>query len=186
MPIKQKLAAFAVFGVGSLAWAIGCVGIYLRAGQLGETDFTWICTQAALLVISEICIVIVVGCLPTLPRLYHYLRRRSHSGTTPSEKGSPNNNSRDPPSSGQSDGSSDWRSRERRQNTLSGSLAKYMRPGFDLGITTLATRASGEERRSELRGRANDVGEANNINKDLDRADVIWKTMVVEQRSSMC
>ncbi|KAI9687194.1 MAG: hypothetical protein M1820_010498 [Bogoriella megaspora] len=74
MPIKKKLAAYTVFGVGSIACAIGVAGIYFRVLLLEKSDFTWICTKAAMLVISEMAVVTIVGCFPSLPRLYHYLR----------------------------------------------------------------------------------------------------------------
>ncbi|KAI6080764.1 hypothetical protein F4821DRAFT_273628 [Hypoxylon rubiginosum] len=186
MPIKQKLAAFAVFGVGSIAVGIGCVGIYLRVKVLENPDFTWICTQAALLVISEICIVVIVGCLPMLPRLYHFVRRRSHSEARSTDKGSLKNNSHEPSSLAQSNQSSGTRNSRKRQNTLSGSLAKYMSPGVTAGITTLATRTS-EEEQFELRDFAARVGHAsgsNGSNGSVNRAEGIWKTTVVEQTSS--
>ncbi|KAF3766662.1 hypothetical protein M406DRAFT_274060, partial [Cryphonectria parasitica EP155] len=74
MPVKRKLSAFAVFAVGSLAIGIGIGGIYVRVLVLENADFTWIGTKLALLVISEIAVVITVGCSPVLPRLYVYLR----------------------------------------------------------------------------------------------------------------
>ncbi|KAI9658026.1 MAG: hypothetical protein M1821_002686 [Bathelium mastoideum] len=50
MPLKRKLAAYAVFGVGSIACAIGVAGIYFRALLLERPDFTWIGTKLAMLV----------------------------------------------------------------------------------------------------------------------------------------
>ena len=50
MPMKKKIGVIAVFGVGSIACVIGVVGIYYRVELFREPDFTWICTQAALLV----------------------------------------------------------------------------------------------------------------------------------------
>ncbi|KAI1778629.1 hypothetical protein F4818DRAFT_305730 [Hypoxylon cercidicola] len=182
MPVKQKLAAFAVFGVGSIACVIGILGIYLRVKVLGDSDFTWICTQAALLVISEICIVIIVGCLPMLPRLYHYFRRRSRRGATSAAKGGLKNNSIEPSSIAQSNRSSGTNSKK-RHNTLGGSLAKYMSPGVTAGITTLATRTRDEEQ-FELRDYAAHAGQASDSNRSVNRTEGIWKTTVVEQTSS--
>ncbi|KAF2278706.1 uncharacterized protein EI97DRAFT_362414, partial [Westerdykella ornata] len=70
MPVTKKLAVFAVFGVGSIACVIGLIGIYFRILLLRRPDFTWICTKAALLVISEMATVVIVGCCPSIPRLY--------------------------------------------------------------------------------------------------------------------
>ncbi|KAI1120090.1 hypothetical protein F5Y10DRAFT_283567 [Nemania abortiva] len=50
MPIQRKLAAYAVFGIGLVACMIGIVGVGLRVVVLRNADFTWLCTQAALLV----------------------------------------------------------------------------------------------------------------------------------------
>ncbi|KAI1763792.1 hypothetical protein GGR53DRAFT_466927 [Hypoxylon sp. FL1150] len=164
MPVKQKLAAFALFGVGSIAVGIGCVGIYLRVRILESPDFTYICTQASFLVISEICIVIIVGCLPTMPRLYHFLRRRSQSGARSSEKGIMKNDSHEPSTLAPSNQYSGTRNSKKKPNALGGSLAKYMSPGgLTDGITTLATTTSDEEQ-SELRDYAVRAGEASSSN----------------------
>ncbi|KAI1741681.1 hypothetical protein F4680DRAFT_414737 [Xylaria scruposa] len=92
MPVKRKLAAFAVFSIGLVACVIGIVGIWLRVAVLRNADFIWWCSQAALLVISEISVVIIVGCIPVLPRFYFYLQHKlrgeslSHSGDRPQHR----------------------------------------------------------------------------------------------------
>ncbi|KAF2230883.1 hypothetical protein EV356DRAFT_453033 [Viridothelium virens] len=73
-PMRRKLVAYAVFSVGSIACAIAIVGIYLRAVVLEQPDFTWISTKLFVLVICEMVIVVIVGCFPSLPRLYYYFR----------------------------------------------------------------------------------------------------------------
>ncbi|KAI9683714.1 MAG: hypothetical protein M1822_005904 [Bathelium mastoideum] len=50
LSFKRKLVAYAVFGFGSIACAIGVAGIYFRVLLLERPDFTWICTKAAMLV----------------------------------------------------------------------------------------------------------------------------------------
>ena len=48
--VKTKLSIFAVFAIGSVALAIGGVGMWLRVVVLSNPDFTWVGTQLAMLV----------------------------------------------------------------------------------------------------------------------------------------
>ncbi|KAI5917918.1 hypothetical protein F4810DRAFT_629282 [Camillea tinctor] len=143
MPIKRKLAAYAVFGIGSIACIIGIFGIYLRVLVIRYSDFTWLCTKTTMLVVSEIAIVIIVGCTPCLSSLYHYLRRGSRA-TTSSEANNlrpypnPYYSHFSHPSSqiGESMGSVSTK----KYSPISNPLAKYMVPG---GILSMATLGSG-------------------------------------------
>ncbi|KAF2194085.1 hypothetical protein K469DRAFT_709590 [Zopfia rhizophila CBS 207.26] len=115
MPIKRKLSVFAVFGVGSIACVIGIVGIYFRVILLERPDFTWICTKAALLVISEMATVVIVGCFPSIPRFIRYVRGHSE-GTKDKSYEAPD-------------------SQKYAKNNLN-SMAKYMSPGL---VTTASS-----------------------------------------------
>ena len=50
MPMRRKVAVYAVFGVGTLAVVVGIVGLYYRVVLLTATDFTWIGTRLGMLV----------------------------------------------------------------------------------------------------------------------------------------
>ncbi|KAF2872421.1 hypothetical protein BDV95DRAFT_492139 [Massariosphaeria phaeospora] len=123
MPIRRKLSVFAVFGVGTIACVIGMVGIYFRIVLLHRPDFTWICSKAALLVISEMATVVIVGCFPSIPRLVRYV-------WPPAEEGS-SGKLYDTPTS-----------QKYAKGNLN-SMAKYMSPG-------LVASADGSNERLEL------------------------------------
>ncbi|KAF2743451.1 hypothetical protein M011DRAFT_410590 [Sporormia fimetaria CBS 119925] len=113
MPVQRKLAVFAVFGVGSIACAIGMIGIYFRVILLKTPDFTWLCTKAAILVISEMSTVVIVGCFPSLPRFYHYVRGSER--TKQQSYDTPNSDERD--------------------HQKPGTFAKYIGPGVISSIS---------------------------------------------------
>ncbi|VUC25798.1 unnamed protein product [Clonostachys rosea] len=84
MPVKRKLAAFAVFGVSLIAIGTGIGGMYIRVVLLTNIDQTWWLTKLAMIVTTEISIVMFVGCMPFLSRLYHHFRGPSASTATAS------------------------------------------------------------------------------------------------------
>ncbi|KAH8897139.1 hypothetical protein GQ53DRAFT_818418 [Thozetella sp. PMI_491] len=129
VPIRRKLAAYAVFGVGSIATVIGAVGVYLRLVVPLE-DFT------SMLVMPEVAIVIIVGCAPSLPGIY----RRMRGGSGEDSASRPRSNYY-------------YNSRETRSNAtvtrnlggMRGSFAKYLNSNDTVGVTTLAFRQRDEE-----------------------------------------
>ncbi|KAK7737390.1 hypothetical protein SLS53_006695 [Cytospora paraplurivora] len=150
MPIRRKLNAYAVFAVGSLAIAIGIGGIYVRVLVLRYSDFTWLGTKLALLVISEIAVVIAVGCSPVMPRLYRYFREpKRASGVRDNPVAC-----KDIITIGGSGGSGPTGTDEkkfRKGGALASSLAKYLGPVGATGMTTLESRTSLVEHGVELR-----------------------------------
>ncbi|KAI0599115.1 hypothetical protein F4775DRAFT_139899 [Biscogniauxia sp. FL1348] len=176
MPIKRKLAAYAVFGIGSIACIIGIVGIYLRVLVLRYSDFTWLCSKAALLVISEIAVVIIVGCTPTLPSLYHYIRRNSQAAVSSKTSGPrPYRDPHSPYNSSQSRGSGASGATKKKLNPRHNPLAKYMVRGGTVGITTLGSRLGGDEEEYELRRHAADGFHRDSVGADNRSDGAIWK-----------
>ncbi|KAI1174693.1 hypothetical protein F4777DRAFT_373669 [Nemania sp. FL0916] len=129
MPVKRKLTAFAVFSIGSVACIIGIVGIYLRVVVLENADFTWLCTQAALLVISEIAVVIIVGCTPILPRFYFYVRHKLTGEESAKLRNIPQRHPYTYPA--------EKYEKKRTLGSLGHTMAKYMSPRGARGLTTL-------------------------------------------------
>ncbi|PSN64876.1 hypothetical protein BS50DRAFT_555069 [Corynespora cassiicola Philippines] len=125
MEFRRKISVFAVFGVGAVAVAIGCVGLYYRVILLQQADFTWLLTQAGLICMAELNIVIIVGCCPYVPRV---LRHTTSMSTSPSS-GAKNSYTYKHGSSFKS-----------KLNTFN----KYMGP--DAGISKLGTEPGSEER----------------------------------------
>ncbi|KAI9162715.1 aromatic prenyltransferase [Paramyrothecium foliicola] len=162
VPIKRKLSMYAVFGVGSVACGIGIGGIYVRVLVLRSPDFSWLGTKLAILVISEIAVVIMVGCMPILPRLYMFLRGRNRIEVKAKSKEGLRTIGGSGPQSGDKP--------SRKGNSLSSSLAKYLGPGASAGMTTLASRGSIEEDQFEL--------------KSYAAASGIRKTVDIDQESS--
>ncbi|KAI3338734.1 hypothetical protein F4824DRAFT_458651 [Ustulina deusta] len=171
MPVKRKLAAFAVFSIGSVACIIGIVGIWLRAVVLQNADFTWWCTQAALLVISEISVVIIVGCTPVLPRFYFYLRQRLR-GKDPSNPG--DLPQRRPYSVQISD-------KKRKLGSWGTSIAKYMSPSKFPG-----SRVSDDDEcqlRTYVEARNDSHTNQSNLNPGVETG--IWTTTSLRQHSTV-
>ncbi|KAF2727230.1 hypothetical protein EJ04DRAFT_595511 [Polyplosphaeria fusca] len=79
MDVRKKLSVFAVFAIGALAVAIGCLGMHYRVTILRQSDKTWRPVRTDIVCIAELGIVIIVGCCPYLPRIY---RRHKKSTTT--------------------------------------------------------------------------------------------------------
>lgn len=88
-----------------------------------------------------------MGCIPSLPRLYHHVRRETRLRSQPKQQPS------DQPSNQASGGSRE--SRNRKIN-VSASLAKYLTPSVAAGgrMTTLRSRGSDEDDAIELRHNA--------------------------------
>uniref|UniRef100_A0A0B7KBB2 Integral membrane protein n=1 Tax=Bionectria ochroleuca TaxID=29856 RepID=A0A0B7KBB2_BIOOC len=85
MPVKRKLSAFAVFAVSLIAIGTGIGGMYIRVVLLSNIDQTWWLAKLAMIVTTEISIVMFVGCMRFIPRLYHHFRGPSlHTTTTAS------------------------------------------------------------------------------------------------------
>ncbi|KAF2489929.1 hypothetical protein BU16DRAFT_518609 [Lophium mytilinum] len=147
MPVKRKVLVFAVFGVGSIACIIGVVGIYFRVILLKKPDFTWICSKAAMLVISEMAVVVIVGCCPCIPALLRYCRgvgRPSPKSTEPSS---------DPAST----------PRRYSNSKALNSLAKYMSPG-PIGMSKLDSSYSDEN--LELRQYSASIQKDRNLSEE--------------------
>ncbi|KAI2625671.1 hypothetical protein GGR54DRAFT_592541 [Hypoxylon sp. NC1633] len=180
MPVKRKLAVYSVFGVGLIACIIGSLGIYLRVQVLLLPDFTWLGSQTLLLVNSEIAMVIVVGCMPSLPRLYHYIFNTSRSSRRDNDDSGFRKKGNDtPPAQGNH---YSRRTSSKRRNIISGSLAKYLTPGVTAGITTLASRASDEEW-FELRAFSGQRDQGDSRAGNSNDWSGIWMTTKVEQQS---
>ncbi|PVI08013.1 hypothetical protein DM02DRAFT_511120 [Periconia macrospinosa] len=87
LDVKRKLSVFAVFAVGALAVAIGCLGMYYRVLVSQRPDKTWLLTQTSITCMAELSIVIIVGCCPYIPRLlqkktkHYHLSGRNMVGT---------------------------------------------------------------------------------------------------------
>ncbi|KAI0838121.1 hypothetical protein F5Y06DRAFT_268467 [Hypoxylon sp. FL0890] len=141
MPIKRKLAALSVFGVSLIAIGIGIGGIYIRIVLLTDIDETWWLTKLALIVTTEISVVIFVGCMPYFSRLYHHFRGPGPArNTTKSSKAGI-----------VTIGSSGKTGKSRKSDKLTHTLAKYIAPR-GVGMTTLGSQGSfGEEDEFELR-----------------------------------
>ncbi|GAB1313747.1 hypothetical protein MFIFM68171_03957 [Madurella fahalii] len=74
MPTKRKLGISAVFGVGILTCAIAAFGVVLRIPLLYDPDLTWVITRVGIWTMVEYCGTILVGCMPSFPRFFTYLR----------------------------------------------------------------------------------------------------------------
>jgi hypothetical protein len=143
----------------------------VRVLVLHSDDFTWLGTKLALLVISEMAVVIAVGCSPVLPRLYLYLR-----GPAPSDnavdriRGTQANRT-----IGGSGGPEHTITRKKTPKgaTLTSSLAKYMGPEGSFGLTTLGSRIGKEEDQVELTPYASSHSTSG-----------IWKTVEIDQESA--
>ncbi|KAH4185247.1 hypothetical protein HBI55_080170 [Parastagonospora nodorum] len=129
LSLKRKLAALSVFGVSSIAIAIGIGGMYIRVILLTNIDQTWWLTKLALLVTAEISIVIFVGCMPSFSRLYHH-----YHGTGPSAKASPKSSKAEIVTFG----SSENKRKSGKGGKVLDTMARYMGTG-GTGMTTLGT-----------------------------------------------
>ncbi|KAF2439073.1 hypothetical protein P171DRAFT_422654 [Karstenula rhodostoma CBS 690.94] len=67
--VRKKVSIMAVFAVGAVAVAIGCLGLYYRVLILRRADETWFLAQTAIICMAELGIVIIVGCCPYIPRI---------------------------------------------------------------------------------------------------------------------
>ncbi|CAI6311659.1 unnamed protein product [Periconia digitata] len=65
------------------AIGIACVGLWLRIETARALDFTWPLTQLAIVCQAELASIIVVGCTPFIPRLFHWKPLRGRSGYAP-------------------------------------------------------------------------------------------------------
>ncbi|CAH0051226.1 unnamed protein product, partial [Clonostachys solani] len=136
MPIKRKLAAFAVFGVSLIAIGTGIGGMYIRVVLLTNVDQTWWLTKLAMIVTTEISIVMFVGCMPFISRLYHHFRGPSiHAATTASSS-----------KGGVLTFGSGGKTGDGK---LSRTVAKYM-GSRGAGMTTLGSRGGGDEEEDEF------------------------------------
>ncbi|CAG9981890.1 unnamed protein product [Clonostachys byssicola] len=141
MPIKRKLAAFAVFGVSLIAIGTGIGGMYIRVVLLTNIDQTWWLTKLAMIVTTEISIVMFVGCMPFISRLYHHFRGPSLHATTAAASSSKGGVLTFGASGGKTG-----------DGKLSRTVAKYM-GSRGAGMTTLGSRGGGNsEDELELRG----------------------------------
>lgn len=108
---------------------------------LRDPDFTWLGTKLALLVISEMAVVIMVGCSPVLPRLFVYIR-----GPPRSQESSVGKNMIT------TIGGSGGNKKPRSRGPLASSIAKYMGAKGLTGMTTLrSTTPASEEDQIQLR-----------------------------------
>ncbi|KAF2108139.1 hypothetical protein BDV96DRAFT_504878 [Lophiotrema nucula] len=135
MEVRKKIGVFAVFAVGALAVAIGCLGMYYRVLILQRPDKTWLLTQTSIICMAELAIVLIVSCCPYLPRIY---RRHKHNPH--------NQNSYKHPSSSNSR-SNRFHSSTRTTDTI-GSKRSLWRAREKLGISTIGS-FSGERREEE-------------------------------------
>ncbi|KAK3686135.1 hypothetical protein B0T22DRAFT_467399 [Podospora appendiculata] len=74
LPLKRKLGISAVFGVGILTCAIAAVGVALRIPLLTDQDLTWLITKVGIWTMVEYFGTILVGCMPTFPLFFLYIR----------------------------------------------------------------------------------------------------------------
>ena len=90
MEVRKKLSVFAVFAVGALAVAIGCLGMYYRVRTLThKDDATWTLTQSSITCMAELASFIIVGCFPCVPRIFRRLRQRNTPTATRSYSNGP-------------------------------------------------------------------------------------------------
>ncbi|KAK3324969.1 hypothetical protein B0H66DRAFT_587829 [Apodospora peruviana] len=86
LPMKRKLGISAVFGVGIVTCAIAAVGVVLRVPLLSDPDLTWIITKVGIWTMVEYFGTILVGCMPSFPRFFLYLRGRDPSTAASASK----------------------------------------------------------------------------------------------------
>jgi hypothetical protein len=95
--------------------------------------------------VSEIAVVIIVGCMPSLPLLYHYIIRNVNRA--------PNSVSMHTSTFSRAEGS---RAPRQRSKTVRYGLAKYLGPVSPVDATTLFSRAS-EDDQVELRSQVANI-----------------------------
>ncbi|KAF9736538.1 hypothetical protein PMIN06_004830 [Paraphaeosphaeria minitans] len=71
---RKKVSIMAVFAVGAVAVAVGCLGLYFRVLVLQRADKTWLLTQMGIICMAELGVVIIVGCCPYIPRIMRKYR----------------------------------------------------------------------------------------------------------------
>ncbi|KAL2127667.1 hypothetical protein VTI74DRAFT_10338 [Chaetomium olivicolor] len=74
LPLTRKLGISAVFGVGVFTSAIAGFGVALRIPLLYDPDLTWIITRVGIWTMVEYCGTIIVGCMPSFPCFFLFLR----------------------------------------------------------------------------------------------------------------
>ncbi|KAI1338899.1 hypothetical protein F5Y15DRAFT_101395 [Xylariaceae sp. FL0016] len=97
MPIRRKLEAYTVFAFGLAACIISAVGIYLRVLSYHTFYATEVAIDVEILIIAETAVVIIVGCIPSLPRLVQYIRG-NRASSKPSSQGYSEHSRRHEPS----------------------------------------------------------------------------------------
>ncbi len=127
-------------------------------------------------------VVIIVGCIPSFPRLYHFLRGNSNHDTPAGRN------------SGSRDNYSFWMLSKRKKSSqatdsdrktkspLGNSVAKYLGPWGIGGMSTLGSRVNADEE-VEL---TNFVSRVSVGHDQASRAGIvngIWKTTSVEQET---
>ncbi|KAK4183657.1 hypothetical protein QBC35DRAFT_443000 [Podospora australis] len=80
MPLKRKIGTSAVFGVGILTCGIAVLGVVLRVPMLYDPDLSWILTKVGIWTMVEYFGTIVIGCMPSFPRFFLYIRGEATPG----------------------------------------------------------------------------------------------------------
>ncbi|KAK3502019.1 hypothetical protein B0T13DRAFT_218418 [Neurospora crassa] len=88
LPMRRKVGVSAVFAVGILTCAIATVGVVVRIPLLSDPDLTWIITKVGIWTMIEYCGTILVGCMPSFPRFFLFLRGKEPSITNNATRGS--------------------------------------------------------------------------------------------------
>ncbi|KAH9884847.1 hypothetical protein F4778DRAFT_521793 [Xylariomycetidae sp. FL2044] len=152
MPIKKKFEAFTVFAFGLIACLIAFTGLGLRVRDYFLYSVTCpLCSNVEFLMASEISVVIVIGCMPSMPLFYQHMRnilRRRNPSTLHSSMEVQNAMDESPPrvlghrisrTGGNVQGK---RTSDNQQNRF---WAKYMGRGAIVNLTTLESRQRGED-----------------------------------------
>ncbi|KAM7210385.1 hypothetical protein V8F06_014228 [Rhypophila decipiens] len=82
LSVKRRLGISAVFAVGAVTCVIAAVGVAVRVPLLWDGDLTWIIAKVGIWTMVEYFGTILVGCMPSFPRFFLFVRGREPNTTT--------------------------------------------------------------------------------------------------------